>query len=197
MNSTLLWYTARAAGIVTWALLAASVLWGLALSTRLLRGRPRPAWLLDLHRFLGGAAIVFLAVHVVTILLDTYVHFGLVEVLVPFTGTWRPGAVAWGIVAMYLLVAVELTSLARAHVPKRLWDLSHYAAFPLFLFASVHAITAGTDRNSTLLRGAVLAVAVAVAALSVMRGVEVARHGAARSRAPIPPRVPAGARRPR
>src|SRR5437764_11280232 len=63
-SSTLIWYTARAAGIVTWALLAASVLWGLALSTRVLRGRPRPAWLLDLHRFLGGAAIAFLAVHV-------------------------------------------------------------------------------------------------------------------------------------
>ena len=36
MHTTLLWYTARAAGIVTWALLAASVLWGLALSTRVL-----------------------------------------------------------------------------------------------------------------------------------------------------------------
>ncbi len=61
----------------------------------------------------------------------------------PLTGSWRPGAVAWGIVAMYLLVAVELTSLARARLPKRVWDWSHYIAFPLFLFASIHALTAG------------------------------------------------------
>jgi predicted ferric reductase len=195
MHSTLLWYTARASGIVTWALLAASVLWGLALSTRVLGGRPRPAWLLDLHRFLGGAAVVFLAVHIVTIMFDTYVHFGLVEVLVPLTGTWRPGAVAWGIVAMYLLVAVELTSLARARLPKRVWDSSHYVAFPLFLFASIHALTAGTDRAAPTLRLAVFAACAAVALLTAVRAAEVARHGLARAQHPLPPRTPAAARR--
>lgn len=197
MHTTLLWYTARAAGIVTWALLAASVLWGLALSTRVLRGRPRPAWLLDLHRFLGGAAVVFLAVHIVTIVFDTYVHFGLVEVLVPLTGSWRPGAVAWGIVAMYLLVAVELTSLARARLPKRIWDWSHYIAFPLFLFASIHALTAGTDRAAPALRIAVFAAGAAVAMLTAIRAAEVARHGPARARRPLPPAAAARARRPR
>jgi len=197
MHTTLLWYTARAAGIVTWALLAASVLWGLALSTRVFRGRPRPAWLLDLHRFLGGAAVVFLAVHIVTIVFDSYVHFGLVEVLVPLTGTWRPGAVAWGIVAMYLLVAVELTSLARARLPKRLWDSSHYIAFPLFLFASIHALTAGTDRAAPALRLAVFGVGAAVALLTAVRAAEVARHGPARARRPLPPAPAAAARRPR
>ncbi len=197
MHTTLLWYTARAAGIVTWALLAASVLWGLALSTRVLRGRPRPAWLLDLHRFLGGAAVVFLAVHIVTILFDTYVHFGLVEVLVPLTGTWRTGAVAWGIVAMYLLVAVELTSLARARLPKRIWDASHYVAFPLFLFASIHALTAGTDRSAPALRLAVFGVGAAVALLTAVRATEVARHGPERARRPLPPGPAAAARRTR
>jgi predicted ferric reductase len=197
VHTTLLWYTARAAGIVTWALLAASVLWGLALSTRVLRGRPRPAWLLDLHRFLGGAAVVFLAVHIVTIVFDTYVHFGLVEVLVPLTGSWRPGAVAWGIVAMYLLVTVELTSLARARLPKQIWDWSHYIAFPLFLFASIHALTAGTDRAAPALRGAVFAAAAAVAMLTAIRAAEAARHGPARARRPLPPAAAARARRPR
>ena len=197
MHTTLLWYTARAAGIVTWALLAASVLWGLALSTRVFRGRLRPAWVLDLHRFLGGAAVVFLAVHIVTIVFDSYVHFGLVEVLVPLTGTWRPGAVAWGIVAMYLLVAVELTSLARARLPKRLWDSSHYIAFPLFLFASIHALTAGTDRAAPALRLAVFGVGAAVALLTAVRAAEVARHGPTRARRPLPPAPAAAARRPR
>ena len=119
-------------------------------------------------------------------------HFGLVEVLVPLTGTWRPGAVAWGIVAMYLLVAVELTSLARARLPKRIWDSSHYIAFPLFLFASIHALTAGTDRAAPALRLAVFGVGAAVALLTAVRAAEVARHGPARARRPLPPAARGG-----
>jgi hypothetical protein len=51
------------------------------------------------------------------VLADSYVHFSLVNVLVPLTGDWHPLAVAWGIAGMYLLLAVELTSLARPRVP--------------------------------------------------------------------------------
>src|SRR5438552_4564249 len=97
VSSKLLWYAARSNGLVAWGLLAAAVLWGLALSTKVLGRRPRPSWILDLHRFLGVSALAFTAIHVVTVVLDTYVHFGLVEVLVPFTGAWHPAAVAWGI----------------------------------------------------------------------------------------------------
>lgn len=148
MDSTLIWYTARASGIVAYGLLSAGVIWGLAFSTRVTGRRPRPAWLLDLHRFLGAAALVFVAVHVTSILLDTYVHFGLVEVIVPFVGSWHPAAVAWGITAMYALVAVELTSLAKAKLPKRIWRGTHYAAFVAFALATVHGLTAGTDRHT-------------------------------------------------
>ncbi|MSW45983.1 MAG: ferredoxin-NADPH reductase, partial [Actinobacteria bacterium] len=48
------WYVSRSAGIVGWALCAASVLWGMALSTRALGRKPSAPWLLDLHRFIGG-----------------------------------------------------------------------------------------------------------------------------------------------
>ena len=65
MTSQLTWYAARAAGIVAWALAAGSVVWGLALSTRATGRKPRPAWLFDLHRFLGGLALVFTAIHVI------------------------------------------------------------------------------------------------------------------------------------
>src|SRR5437868_4440829 len=148
MTSQITWYAARAAGIVAWALAAAGVVWGLALSTRALGRKPRPAWLFDLHRFLGGLALTFTGVHVGAILLDTYVHFSLVNVLVPFTGTWHPVAVAWGITAFYLLIAVELTSLARGRISKRLWRRVHVGSFALFAASTVHALTAGTDASS-------------------------------------------------
>jgi hypothetical protein len=169
MNAQLTWYGARAAGIVAWSLAAGSVVWGLALSTHALGRKPRPAWLFDLHRFLGGMALIFTGVHVLAILFDTYVHFGLAEVLVPFTGTWHPVAVAWGIAAFYLLLAVELTSLARAHVSKRMWRRIHFGSFALFASSTVHALTAGTDARSPVFRLAVIGVCGVVAVLTAIR----------------------------
>ena len=169
MTSELWWYVARAGGLVSWALLAAAVLWGLALRSRILGSRPRPAWLLDLHRYLAGVAVVFVGVHVGAILLDGYVHFGLVQVLVPFTSTWHPGAVAWGIVALYLLLAVELTSLARAHLSRALWRRVHYLSFPLFVFATVHALSAGTDRRAPAYQLGVWSVCALVTVLAALR----------------------------
>ncbi len=161
MNTQLWWYIARSGGIVAWALLAGSVLWGLALSTKVLRGRPRPNWILDLHRFLGGLALVFTGIHVAGLVLDSYVHFGPAEVLVPFASAWHPVAVAWGVIALYLLMAVELTSLARKKISKRAWRLTHYLSFPLFLLTTVHALSAGTDRSTLLLRWSVIAASAA------------------------------------
>jgi predicted ferric reductase len=169
MSSQLLWYSARAAGIVAWALAASSVVWGLALSTHVLGRKPRPAWLFDLHRFLGGMALIFTGIHVLAVLADTYVHFSILNVLVPFTGSWHPLAVAWGIVGFYLLLAVELTSLARAHVSKRLWRRVHFASFALFVMTTVHALTAGTDRRSPAFLIAVVASCGVVVVLTCMR----------------------------
>ncbi|HXJ62312.1 MAG TPA: ferric reductase-like transmembrane domain-containing protein [Actinomycetota bacterium] len=169
MSAQVIWYSARAAGIVAWALAAASVIWGLVVSTRAVTNRPRPAWWFDLHRFLGGAAVTFVAIHMVSILLDTYVHFGLVNVLVPLTGTWRPLAVAFGIVAMYLLAAVEVTSLLRRRIPKRVWRGVHFATFALYLVATVHAFAAGTDAWSLAFTGAAVASLLAVGGLTFLR----------------------------
>src|SRR5205085_6457786 len=135
------WYVARASGLVAWALLTLSVVWGVLLSTKLLGRKPMPAWILDLHRFLGGATVVFTGLHLVAILVDSYVHFDLVAILVPFASQWNPLAVAWGIAAFYLLAAVEITSLLRRSLP-RLWRRVHYASFPLFALATIHGVAA-------------------------------------------------------
>ena len=163
------WYAARAGGIVSWTLVTASVTWGLALSTKVFGKRPRPAWLLDLHRYLGGLALVFTGVHVLSIIADSYVHFGLAEVLVPFASAWRPAAVAWGIVAFYLLVAVELTSLGRKWLPNALWRKVHYASFPLFAFATVHGVIAGTDAAGPALFVALFGALVPIVGLIAVR----------------------------
>lgn len=165
----LTWHIARSSGIVGWALVSASVLWGLALSTKAFGRRPRPSWLLDLHRFLAGTAVIFVGIHVTAILLDQYTDFGPVNVLVPLTGSWHPLAVAWGVVAMYLLVAVEITSLLMRRIKKRVWRRFHYLSFPLFVFSTIHLLVAGTDANSHAMRWATALVVLAVASLVWIR----------------------------
>jgi len=187
MSGTLPWYVARAAGLVAWALLAAATLWGLAISTKVTGGRPRPNWLLDMHRWLGGAALAFTGVHVVALLFDQYVHFGLSTILIPLASKWHPVAVAWGIVAAYLLAAVELTSLARKHLSKKLWRSVHTASFALFVAATAHGLTAGTDRKSVAVRIAALAVGTVFAGLTALRVSEVRRSRGEGPR-PIPVR---------
>lgn len=164
MTENLPWYVARAAGLVTWYLLAASVIWGVLLSTRLLGRRARPKWLLDLHRFLGGLAVAFVGVHVGALLLDTYVHFGLAEVLVPFASSWKPGAVAWGIVGFYILIAVEVTSLLMKHLPRKVWHSIHLGSFGLFVVATLHLLTAGTDATNPIVRASIVVAVATVAA---------------------------------
>jgi len=176
MSSQVFWFASRASGIVAWALAAGSVVWGLALSTRVLGCRPRPAWLFDLHRFLGGLALVFTGVHVLAVAADSYVHFSLLNVLVPLTGDWHPVAVAWGIVGSYLLLAVELTSLARTRLPRTLWRRVHYASFLLFAATTVHGLSAGTDARSPAFLIANVAVCGLVIALAAARVLQSARY---------------------
>ena len=183
MSGTFPWYIARAAGLVSWALLAAATLWGLALSTKVLGRRPRPNWLLDMHRWLGGTALAFTGVHVVALLADQYVHFGLTEILLPFASKWHPVAIAWGVVAAYLLLAVELTSLARAKLSKRVWRRVHTASFVLFVMATVHGLSAGTDTKSAAARLVALAVGTVFIGLTALRVSEAVRG---RSASPEP-----------
>jgi predicted ferric reductase len=165
----LTWYVARASGIVAWALILATIVWGLLLATRVLGRRPSPAWLLSLHRYLGALTVAFVGVHVGAILLDSYTSFGLTDVLVPFTGSWHPVAVAWGIVGMYLLVAIEITSLLRHRLSHRAWHAVHLLSYFLFASTTVHMLTAGTDVKALVASSAavLLGVAVTFAAVAV------------------------------
>lgn len=185
MTSHLWWYAARSGGFVAWGLLAASVVWGLMLSTKMRPGQVRPNWLLDLHRFLGGLAVVFTGIHVASIVADTYTHFGVADVLVPFASSWKPGAVAWGIVGMYFLAAVELTSLLKKRLPKRVWHGIHLLSFPLYITATLHLLLSGTDSSNPLTIGVVTLVTGAIGGLTGWRIATARQKG--------PSRVPANA----
>ena len=157
MNPQVWWFVSRSSGIIAWALLTLSVCWGLFISTKAVAKASSPAWLLDLHRYLGGLAVIFTGVHLVGLVADTYVTFGWTETFVPMASSWKPGPVAFGIVGFYLLLAIELTSLAMKRLPRRLWRWVHRTSFVLYFVATYHAITAGTDSENQWFRVVALA----------------------------------------
>jgi len=175
------WYVSRASGIVAWALAAMAVLWGLALSTRALGPKPRAPWLLDVHRFIGGLTLVFVGVHLVALVLDSFVSFGFLELFVPMASSWRPGAVAWGIVAFYLLVAVEVTSLLKRRIPNGLWRWVHFSSYALYATATVHLLLAGTDNDNQVLIGTAIASIAIVVFFTVYRFAGPGRAGSVRA----------------
>jgi DMSO/TMAO reductase YedYZ heme-binding membrane subunit len=168
MNDLVWWYVARASGIVAWALLVASLVWGVLLATRVLRPHDRPAWLLDLHRGLGGLAMAMVGLHITALIADNFVQFGAVEVLVPLASHWRPLPVALGVLSLYVLVAIEVTSLAMRRLSRRAWRSVHLTSYGLVWLVSLHAGLAGTDTINVVYRGVAVALtAMAVAATCV------------------------------
>ncbi|WP_020659089.1 2Fe-2S iron-sulfur cluster-binding protein [Amycolatopsis benzoatilytica] len=162
------WFTARAGGIVAWTLLTATVVWGLLLRTRLLpRTPPRP--LLELHRFLAGLAVAFTALHLVGLLLDDYVRFDVVDLLVPFAAGWRPVPVAFGVLSLYLLIAIVVTSVLMRRLGRTWWHRVHLVAYLLFWSATAHLLTAGTDAGNSGLRLVVVAAIAVVLFLTLLR----------------------------
>jgi DMSO/TMAO reductase YedYZ heme-binding membrane subunit len=65
--------------------------------------------------------------------------------------------VAWGVVGLYLLIAVEATSLMMKRDPRPIWRQVHRMSFGLDVFATIHGIQAGTDTASPWYQMAMLA----------------------------------------
>jgi len=161
MDDQTWWYVARAGGIVAWLLLLACTICGLLLATHR-TGALNAAWVLGLHRYLGALAIAFTGIHVIAIVADDFVSFGPAEVLVPMTANWHPLAVTCGVLGMYLLVAVELSSIFRQHLSPRAWRAIHLLSYALFGITSIHALTAGTEARDLLPDNVVIAAGASV-----------------------------------
>ncbi|MEI7548196.1 MAG: ferric reductase-like transmembrane domain-containing protein [Actinomycetota bacterium] len=151
MNEHSWWYLSRASGIVAWVVLAVTCLWGILLITRMLKPADRPAWLLDLHRYLGVLSILTVAAHMAALVGDNYVHFGWKELLVLNGSPWKTDAINWGIVAFYMMVLVQVSSWAMKLIPKKIWHAIHLTSYALFVMATIHGLKAGTDVDNMVL----------------------------------------------
>lgn len=169
MTDQIWWFATRGAGLMTWAVAAGSVIVGLLMSSKAMGKQPGFPWLLDIHRFFSTLTSVFLALHLVTLWADSFVEFGPVELFVPFTSEWRPMAIAWGILSMYLMFAVQLSSLIRDRIPARTWHGIHLLSYLSVIFGTVHAWQSGSDVRNPLVLAGGLATLALIVGLSVFR----------------------------
>lgn len=143
------WYAARAAGVVAYLLVSASVALGLSLAGKERFDRwPRFA-VEDVHRFAGVLAGTFVALHVLWLWVDSQAHLGLRNFFVPFTSSYRPFWTGLGVVATELLIAVGISNHYRKRISYSLWRRLHFLTFAVWIAATAHGIGAGSDSGST------------------------------------------------
>jgi hypothetical protein len=144
-SSRALWYSTRGTGIISLVLLTASVALGVSEVVRFAtRGWPRFV-LAALHRNVALLATAFVAAHVATALADSYAPIRIVDVVVPFIGSYRPLWLGLGAVAFDLLVALIVTSLLRERLGHRAWRAVHWAAYVCWPMALLHGLGTGSD----------------------------------------------------
>ena len=168
-SSTPLGYTTRATGLVALVLLTASMGAGLLSSVRF-EHRSWPRFVtLGLHRNLSLLALAFTAVHVLTTVLDTFVSIPLADAFIPFIGSYRPFWLGLGAIALDLMLALIITSLARARMGLRSWRLVHWTAYACWPIAVVHGLGTGSDTSVRWVLALTAACVLVVVVLSLWR----------------------------
>jgi predicted ferric reductase len=164
------WDIARAGGFTAYILLTLAVIVGLALSTKLQSPSRWPRLInSELHNFLTLLGTVFLAVHVLAVWIDPFTHFGLNEILVPLASHYRPVWMALGIVALYLGIAIGISTLLRPRIGYAWWKRLHVLTLGIFLLATVHGIAAGSDTQTIWALGIYVVSSAAVGLLLIRR----------------------------
>jgi sulfoxide reductase heme-binding subunit YedZ len=152
-SSTSLWYATRATGIVSLVLLTMTVVFGIVTAGRA-KSRSWPAFAqADLHKRVSVIALVVLGIHVLTSVLDTYVHLGWMSIVVPFASSYQPLWTGLGTVALDLMLAVAVSSALRQHLGARTWRVLHWMGPLCWPIAMAHALGEGTDAGTSWMEG--------------------------------------------
>jgi sulfoxide reductase heme-binding subunit YedZ len=163
------WYLMRGTGLVSLVLLTFTLAAGIAGVRRWSRpGWPR-ALVAFLHRNLALLAVVLLAVHITTAIIDPYVSIGWLAAIVPLASHWKSIWVGLGALALDVMIALVVTSLVRAHLSHRVWRTVHWLAYAAWPLAVVHGFESGTDSSTGWARGVYVASIVIVAAALAWR----------------------------
>lgn len=146
----LAWNFSRGTAVVSYFLLTASVWWGIALSSKLVKRFVPAPTSLALHSATSWAALVLAGLHAASLLFDTWFSFSVVNLMVPLTGPYRPFWVGLGIASFYIMFVTTASYSYRSVIGQKNWRALHFLTFPLYFFVTFHGIQAGTDTDAML-----------------------------------------------
>lgn len=169
MSSSVLWYATRATGLMALVLLSATMVLGILTANR----TSSPKWpgfaLQDLHRRVSVITMGFLACHILTSVLDTYVHIGVASIVVPFASSYKRLWVALGSIGVDLLLAIAVTSWLRHRIRAGTWRAVHWLAYLSWPVALSHSFGIGTDMRQGWVIDLMLACIAAVVGAVIWR----------------------------
>ena len=164
------WDIARAGGFTAYILLTLAVIVGLALSTQIQSPSRWPRLLnSELHNFLTLISTIFLVVHILATWVDPFTRFSWNEILIPLTSHYRPAWMAFGIVALYLGIAIGISTWLRPHIGYKLWRQLHVLTLGVFALATIHGLGTGSDTQTSWAMGIYLVSTILVALLLCRR----------------------------
>ena len=146
MNSTQIWwYVTRSSGLTAYFLLWLSMVWGFAIPTGIVKPVLQNTFTYDFHEHLSLLGLGFVLVHIAVLLFDKYLPFGIIQLLIPFTDTYRPFWVGLGIISLYLLLPVTFTFYLRQRIGAKVFRSIHVLSLLSYLGVTLHGFFAGTD----------------------------------------------------
>lgn len=142
------WYLTRSTGAVALLLLTLSLALGVV-DVRRWSSESWPRFVVDsLHRNASLLALVFLLLHILTAVLDSFAPISLVNAVIPFTGSYRPFWVGLGALSFDLILAVIVTSLLRRQMGHATWRAVHWLTYASWPIALLHGLGSGSDVKS-------------------------------------------------
>lgn len=142
------WYLTRILGVLAYAALSGSVIYGLLLSTGVLDAVAHRTVSFTLHQDLSAIGLGLALVHAALLTLDHSIPFTVLEVVVPFVAPYRPLWVGLGQVALGLTIVVIASFSVRRRIGQPRWRALHYLTFLVFLAATAHGLMAGSDTSA-------------------------------------------------
>ena len=163
------WLASRASGITAFLLVSCSVLIGLAMATKMLRGRVKAPVLVKLHEHLALAGLVAIAVHAIALLGDAWLNPGPTGLLVPFAMDHEPLFTGLGIIAAYLAALLGLTFYVRRRIGTKRWRALHRLTLVVYVLGVIHTLGAGTDAATPWLQAILLLTGAPILFLALLR----------------------------
>jgi len=145
LNTHAYWLTSRSAGIVAMGLLSLSVICGLLISGRLGKNRTY----LFIHQASATVAVAVMALHGFILLGDGYLKPEVLDILLPFSGTYKPFWTGLGVLGGWIAVLLGLSFYIRKFIGPTVWLKLHRFVIIAWVLATVHSFGAGSDIKTT------------------------------------------------